>query len=416
MYDQLHGKYMAQSAFIIDLLCRPAEVKTMPRVAVIISFANEEYTRSMVRGITRYANDHGAWDWEILLTDEVPNQEISKRKFDGVICDVEDTSYLRKWEKAGLVGVQAFRTRHPFSVNYDEEQIGALAAEHLVGTGKSLATLGTPGEKESPTWLGERVAGFCQWAQAHDEPVQTFRLGGLPPAPKSHLGKWEPSPRIVEWVRSLQKPIGIFCADIHLGREVLAVCRFLKLSVPGEVAVIAVDNDELLCLMERPTLSVVVTQPEKVGFHAAEILDRRIRKRRSALQERLLIPPAGIAERGSTRADFGGDLVLTNALSLIRKNLQNSLNIDDLARSVGISRRGLYLRFEKHLGSSPLQEILRQRIAKAKSLLACTTLPLAKIAELSGFGDPYSFSRAFRRETGDTPRHYRQKNSGTHVG
>jgi LacI family transcriptional regulator len=388
----------------------------MPHVAVMLSsLAGDahEFNRSMVRGITRYANDHGAWDWEIFLTEEIPNQEISKRRYDGVIWAAEDLAYLRKWEKAGLVGVQAFRTRHPFSVNYDEEQIGALAAEHLAGIGKRLAALGIPGEKESPTWLGERVAGFCQWARAHGEPVETFRLGGLPAAPKSHFGKWEPSPRIVEWVHSLEKPIGIFCADINLGREVLAVCRFLKLSVPEEVAVIAVDNDELLCLMERPTLSVVVTQPEKVGFHAAEILDRRIRKGRNSQEERLLIPPAGIAERGSTRKDFGNDLILTNALSLIRKNLQNPLKIDDLARSVGISRRGLYLRFEKHLGSSPLQEILRQRIAKAKSLLDGTALPLAKIAELSGFGDPYNFSRAFRRETGISPSQHRLQSSAT---
>jgi transcriptional regulator GlxA family with amidase domain len=157
----------------------------------------------------------------------------------------------------------------------------------------------------------------------------------------------------------------------------------------------------------------VVTQPEKVGFHAAEILDRRIREGRNSQEERLLIPPAGIAERGSTRKDFGNDLILTNALSLIRKNLQNPLKIDDLARSVGISRRGLYLRFEKHLGSSPLQEILRQRIAKAKSLLEGTALPLAKIAELSGFKGPYNFSRAFRRETGISPSQHRLQSSAT---
>jgi AraC-like DNA-binding protein len=36
---------------------------------------------------------------------------------------------------------------------------------------------------------------------------------------------------------------------------------------------------------------------------------------------------------------------------------------------------------------------------------------MGKIAELSGFGDPYNFSRAFRRETGDTPRQYRHQNS-----
>ena len=406
---------MAQSAFLIDLLCSLSEVENMPRVAVILSsLAGDahEFARSMVRGITRFANDHGAWDWEIFLTDDIAVQKVTTRKFDGVIWAAEDLTFLRKCEKAGIAGVQTFRTRHPFSVNHDEEQIGAQAAEHLAGTGKSLATLGVPGEKD-PAWLGERVAGFCRWAREHGEPMETFRLGGLPACPSTHLGKWEPSPRIVQWVGSLQKPIGIFCADIHLAREVLAVCRFLNLSVPGEVAVIGVDNDELLCLMERPTLSVVLTQPEKVGFHAAEILDRRMRKRGEAREERLLIPPAGVVERGSTRADYGGDATLAKVLSLIRKNLQNNLNIDDLARSVGISRRALYLRFEKHLGTSPLQEILRQRIEKAKSLLVGTTLPLAKIAELSGFGDPYNFSRAFRRETGISPREHRLQSSAT---
>jgi len=382
----------------------------MPRVAVIIELVADEFIRGMVRGVTRFVNDHGAWDWEICLTNDTTIQQISKRKFDGIIWAVEDLAFLRKCEKAGIAGVQAFRTLHPFSVNHDEEQIGYLAAEHLAGTGKRLATLGVPGEK-SPAWLGERAAGFCRWAWEHGAPAETFRLTGLPEGPSSHYGKWQPLPRIVQWVESLTKPIGIFCADIHLAREVLAVCRFLKLSVPEEVAVIGVDNDEMLCLMERPTLSVVITQPEKVGFCAAEILDRRMSNEGGEREERLLIPPVGVAERGSTRADYGGDLPLTKALSLIRQNLQNNLNIDDLSRSVGISRRALYLRFEKHLGRSPLQEIVRQRIDKAKSLLVGTTLPLAKIAELSGFGDPYNFSRAFRRETGVAPREHRLQSS-----
>lgn len=141
------------------------------------------------------------------------------------------------------------------------------------------------------------------------------------------------------------------------------------------------------------------------------MLDRRLKQTRA--EERLLIPSAGVVERGSTRADYGGDATLAKALSLIRKNLQNYLNIDDLAGNFAISRRPLYLRFEKHLGSSPLQEILRQCIEKAKSLLVGTTPPLAKIAELSELGDPHNFSRAFRRATGISPREHRLQSAAT---
>jgi LacI family transcriptional regulator len=397
---------MSPGAILLVFLCIATIHSFMPKVALVISELHDEFIRGMVRGVTRFANDHKSWDWEIHLHDGNGGQKFISHQFEGIILALEDLSILRECERAGLVGVQAFRTSHPFSVNHDEEQIGEMAAEHLAKTGRRLSTLGIPGEK-TPTWLGERVTGFCRWAQAHGEPVETLFLGGIPPGPSIHFGKWAPSPRIVQWVSSLPKPIGIFCADIHLAREVLAVCRFLELSVPAEVSVIGVDNDELLCLMERPTLSVVITQPEKVGFHAAEILDRRLRNTVQTEEERLLIPPAGVAERGSTRADFGGDIALSNALAFIRNNLSQPLNIDDLARKVGVSRRALYLRSAKHLGISPLQEILRQRIEKSKSLLVGTTLPLAKIAELSGFGDPYNFSRTFRRETGCSPREHR---------
>jgi LacI family transcriptional regulator len=257
------------------------------------------------------------------------------------------------------------------------------------------------------------VAGFCQWARDHNLPVETFRLGGGIPRPSTPFGKWTPVPRIAQWVKSLQKPCAIFCADIHHAREVMAVCRSLKIDVPGEIAVMAVDNDEILCLMERPTLSAVITQSEKVGYHAAEMLDRRMRREIRTRQERMLIPPAGIVARGSTAGIVADDVPLSKALSLIRENAHQIVDIAEIARLAGVSRRSLETRFQKTLGRSPHQELLRIRIEKAKALLSGTSLPMGKIAELSGFGDPYNFSRTFRRETGDTPRQYRQQNSGT---
>jgi LacI family transcriptional regulator len=387
----------------------------MPRVAVIVSFVEQEYCRSMVRGITRYANANGSWEWEVFLAGNPEIRRITAREFDGVIFDTADPDTLAKWKRSRLPCVEIMSSREPFSVNYDEQLIGSLAAEHLHGTGKRLVALGNTKDTK-PAWLGRRVAGFCKWAREHDLPVETFPLGGGIPHPSTPFGKWTPVPRIAQWVKSLRKPCAIFCADIHLAREVMAVCRFLKIDIPREIAVLGVDNDETLCLMERPTLSAVITQSEKVGYHAAEMLDRRMRREIRARQERLLIPPTGVSARGSTAAVVPGNEALSKALALIREDAHQPLNIAELARAAGASRRSLELRFRSHLGRSPHQELIRVRLDKAKTLLVSTTLPLARIAELSGFGSPDNFSRAFRRETGMSPREHRQQHSGTHVG
>jgi LacI family transcriptional regulator len=382
----------------------------MSRVAVIVSLLEQEYCRILVRGVTRYANSNGSWEWEVFLAGNPEVKRITAHHFDGVIFDTANPVTLAKWRRSKLPLVQVFKSREPFSVNYDERQIGSLAAEHLYGTSKRLVALGTV-EVTSPEWMGERVAGFCEWAGRHDLPVETFPLGGGIPRPSTPFGKWTPTPWIVRWVRSLKKPAGIFCADIHLAREVMAVCRFLEISVPEDIAVLGVDDDEILCLMERPTLSAIITQSEKVGYQAAEMLDQQIRKEIHTPQERFLIPPAGVSVRGSTATVVPGNEALSKALALIRENAHQPLNISEIARSAGASRRALELRFRKHLGRSPHEELIRVRLDKAKALLVGTTLSLAKIAELSGFGEPDNFSRAFRRETKISPRAHRQKHS-----
>ncbi len=117
----------------------------------------------------------------------------------GVIFDTADPHTLAKWKGSGLPRVLVMNSGEPFSVNYDEQRIGALAAEHLYGTGKRLVALGSPAETK-PTWLGPCVAGFCQWAREYHLTVETFRLGGGLPYPGTPFGKWTPVPRIARWV------------------------------------------------------------------------------------------------------------------------------------------------------------------------------------------------------------------------
>jgi len=146
----------------------------MPCVAVIVSFVEQEYCRSLVRGITCYANANGSWEWEVFLAGNPEINRINAREFDGVIFDRAKPASLSKWKRSRLPSVEIMSSREPFSVNYDEQLIGSLAAEHLHGTGKRLVALGSPKETK-PTWLGIRVAGFCKWAREHVPPGKRCR-------------------------------------------------------------------------------------------------------------------------------------------------------------------------------------------------------------------------------------------------
>ncbi|MBO5286401.1 MAG: helix-turn-helix transcriptional regulator [Clostridia bacterium] len=66
--------------------------------------------------------------------------------------------------------------------------------------------------------------------------------------------------------------------------------------------------------------------------------------------------------------------------------------------------------FKKETGKSIINYLLDERITKAKSLLIEGSLPLTKIAELSGFTDYNYFSRTFKKKTGYTPTQYKNFN------
>ncbi len=63
------------------------------------------------------------------------------------------------------------------------------------------------------------------------------------------------------------------CND-DLGRQVTEACKTVDLRVPEEVAVIGVDNDDLVCELSDPPLSSIALNTERGGYEAAELLDR----------------------------------------------------------------------------------------------------------------------------------------------
>ena len=80
----------------------------------------------------------------------------------------------------------------------------------------------------------------------------------------------------------------------------------------------------------------------------------------------------------------------------------------DVAAATGLSRRGLYKAFIKHVGISPGKVLRLQRLETAKNLLSGSEHSLAEIARISGFRNVNSFWVSFRNSEGISPGEFRR--------
>ena len=202
--------------------------------------------------------------------------------------------------------------------------------------------------------------------------------------------------------RRLPKPAGVFAAYDIKGRQLLDACRDAGVAVPEEIAVVGVDNDELLCGLATPPLSSVIPNTRRTGYEAARLLDRMLQGE-EVPPEGHFIPPLGVHARQSTDILAVEDREIAAAMRFIREQACDGITVEDVLRAVPLSRRVLERRFRAVVGRTPHEEILRLRLDRVKQLLAETDLSLERISTLAGFAHPEYMSVAFKREIGVTP-------------
>jgi len=100
---------------------------------------------------------------------------------------------------------------------------------------------------------------------------------------------------------------------------------------------------------------------------------------------------------------------LRRVLDYISTNVDDDITLADLARVGGQSPFHFARKFTLAMGVSPKRYVSRMRLDRAMAELAAGRLPLAQIAHNASFSSQASFTRAFRRATGMTPREYRRR-------
>jgi AraC-like DNA-binding protein len=106
------------------------------------------------------------------------------------------------------------------------------------------------------------------------------------------------------------------------------------------------------------------------------------------------------------------DAVLAPALALLHNDPARRWTVADLASGVAVSRSLLDDRFRQVLGRSPIRYLMEWRMHLADELLATTDLTIFAISRRVGYESEEAFSRAFRRERGQSPSHWRAARSG----
>lgn len=382
-------------------------------VALIVE-SSRAYGRGLLRGIARFVHTYGPWVLKIeeRTLDGAAPSWLADWRGDGIIARVESEELARALLATGLPVIDVRGTRDlPIPIiDTDNREVSRQAVDHLLERGfRELAFCGYAGVNYSEL----RLAAFREHARERGVPFSVYESPRLGHAILSQVEQQgiEEERRLARWIEGLAKPVGLMASNDIRAQQVLSVCREINVPVPEEIGIVGVDNDELLCELSEPTLSSVENDTERIGYEAGALLRRMILEGHTG-HDRIYVPPRGVVERDSTGSIAIDDPRVAQALSIIRRRISNPPDVDELARSVHVSRRTLERKFRQTLGRSPGEEILRLKIERIQELLRTTPLGLDQIATRLGFDHPEYLSVLFKRRTGMTPGQYRRQQTG----
>ena len=376
------------------------------KVALLIETSNR-YGRDLLYGVRDWT--HTGDRWAIRFSEQARLAPLPawlrQWKGDGIIARVDSPQIATALRRTGLpvvdVSAERFASEFP-RVSVDNSAVARLAAEHLLAKGfRDFAFFGDP----QFLWARQRGEEFRRAIGAAGKSCAVF---GLERGRRKRPGSDAEIRAMADWLAARPRPLGVFACYDGRAQQVLEACQSRDWKVPDEIAVLGVDNDEVLCELCSPPLSSVQPNARRTGYEAAAMLARMMRGEHPGPQTRF-VEPVRVVERQSTDVVSVADERVAQALRFIREHVGDGIDVSDVLQAVPMSRTLLERKFKLALGHSPHRQIVQQRIERAKHLLVESEVSIAVVAELAGFADASYLSVAFRRETGESPYGYRAR-------
>ncbi len=376
----------------------------MPKQKNIL-FAPAWYDPRIHRGIVKYAAEHHwhlvadmartpavpfGWQGDGIITSLYHSREGLTQLVDAADCPVVELTASDSQKR---------EIKH---VMQDNIAIGRLAAEHFLERGfQNFAWIGISTGLQNT----RRYDGFADCltkAGFEAESIVWSREGSSDRATWEHRRDW-----LLKHIRQIGFPLALLVHNDYLAANVIDACAYAGLSVPDDVAIMGIENNELVCNSLSTPLSSIDIAPERHGYAAARALDRLLRGETDCAEE--LVAPRGVVTRQSTDFIAIPHAAVSAAIRYIREHVREPMSVPDVTVASGINRRALELAFREHVGRGIAEEVTREKMKLVGELLIETKLSLSEIADATGYSTVQYMHRVFRNFYGTTPKRFREE-------
>lgn len=355
------------------------------------------YGREVLHGVMEFCHRNPHWviamEPRLWVYDELPQPD--KWHVDGLIVQAHSQDVVDRVRKTGTPAINVANMRpvkNPLpTIVPDDPAIGTMAAEYLLTLNVAHYALCAHSVAQYSALRGNAFKKVMKEADKHVDECDTAT---------EELGPW---------LASLPKPTAVFCVNDNWAHRVLSAARQGEFRVPDDVAVLGVDDDELLNTIGALPLSSIAIPASKIGFEAARLLEDAIEGKKPPLFTTL--PPLCVVPRATTDVANVDDPKVAEAIQFIKANVGRPIQVEDVLEHLTMSRRSLERRFRAAIGRSIATEVRRAHLERAKQLLTNTTLSIEEVAQASGFSNVTLMGVVFRRHVGDSPSAFRRRST-----
>ena len=365
--------------------------------------------RRKLAGVFRYLEEQQEhWDIRFVRTQEYFTRQfvesLVKAGVDGVIAsfpDAREANVALEGSDIPMVILDPRDvTRFPRNrravvwLQSDSVAIGRAAAAHLITQGR-FSSYGFVHDRARSTWSKTREGAFSAAVGG----CRSFFTRGL--SPDRDIAA------LAKWLAALPSPAGVMVAYDDRAIAVMEACRRAGLSVPGDIALVSCDNDELLCNNLSPGLTSIEADFTGIGYRAAGMLSRMMRGADVSACE--VYGGVRLVVRGSSAPVSSGGALVARAMAFIDAHAVEGIGVQDVVEHLNVSRRLADLRFREVRGTSIAESIRARKIEAVKDRLARTDDKVEQIAAQCGFADPKHMMAVFRQAVGCSMREWRSR-------
>lgn len=336
----------------------------------------------------------GAAEWDLVVLSggyETPLRKLAETgELAGAIGDFVSDAWVEDLRKKGVRIVQlaqGSKLTACVNVGADFVQMGHDAVEAFVRSGfRTIGLVGVPGHHATD----QMHHGASAHPRVANATVQLTTAATLP--------------LLQTWLAAMPRPCGVLAVSDRLARIVIAAAHNLEWKIPEDVAVVGVGNQRVESVFAGIPISSFELPSRAIGRAAADAMKQMMEKYLPR-KFRNTIFPARLIERDSSLLLPNG---VRRAIAFAEAHYAEAIQVDDLARASGMSRRALELATQAEHGLSPAGIIAGIRRREAERLLRTLDLSIAQVGGLCGYPEPERFSAAFKRWTGLSPREFRK--------